>query len=157
MENVNLLFWRTLKTHGQCRCIGELVRKLGDRFVFDILPTLEKGLSLSTEHRLGMCHAFTEIMSNVQDEVRIRSDSLMMIRDSLQVLIAHSARILPCIKRALLDEDESVRAAAVDTFDALCAAMGAKLLEDIVSPLVETMCSEDESEVSACLCLSIHL
>ena len=60
------------------RTLGDLVRKLGERVLPDIIPILEKGLlSEESDERQGVCIGLTEIMSSTsRDQVNVYSKFL---------------------------------------------------------------------------------
>lgn len=89
--------------------LGDLVRKLGERVLPEIIPMLEKGLrSDSFQEREGVCIGLSEIVKETS------KDYMQMYTNSL----------LPTIRLALCDAAKSVRTAAAQTFDSLYVAVG---------------------------------
>ena len=91
------------------RTLGDLVRKLGERVLPDLIPMLEKGLrSESMQERQGVCIGLSEIIQEAS-------------RDYIQ---AFSNSLVPTIRSALCDKEKEVRAAGAKTFDSLYSAVG---------------------------------
>ena len=79
------------------RTLSELVRKLGESVLSEIVPILEKGLDSSESGtRQGVCIALSEIMSTA---------GKMQIIDFMD-------SIIPAVRKALVDESAEVREAA---------------------------------------------
>lgn len=111
------------------RTLGDLVRKLGERVLPEILPILERGLdSEQADQRQGVCVGLSEIMQSTSREM------LLTFIDSL----------VPTVRRALCDPLKEVRAAAARTFDALHATVGSRALDDILSPLLTQLGGEGQ-------------
>lgn len=106
--------------------MGDLVRKLGERILPEIIPILENGLnSKKSNERQGVCVGLSEIISSTsREQVFIYVDSLV-----------------PTVRRALCDELPDVRKAAAKTFDNLHSTIGVKALEDILTDLLNKMVS----------------
>lgn len=103
------------------RCLGELVRKMGERVLVDIMPVLERGLqSPLADQRQGVCVALAEILSST----------------SREMVLLYADSVMPCVRAALVDPLPAVRRAAATTFDALYTSVGSKALDDVISPLV---------------------
>ncbi len=91
------------------RTLGDLVRKLGERVLPEIIPMLEDGLvSAETQKRQGVCIGLSEIIQQTS------RDNVLLYVDSL----------LPTVRNALCDTEEEVRAAAAQTFDSLHSTVG---------------------------------
>ena len=93
------------------RTLGDLVRKLGERVLPEVIPMLEQGLaSRDPQERQGVCIGLSEIIQQTSRE------HVLLYVDSL----------LPTVRSALCDSQEEVRAAAAMTFDSLHSTVGEK-------------------------------
>ncbi|GIL49256.1 hypothetical protein Vafri_5386 [Volvox africanus] len=91
------------------RCLGELVRKMGERVLMRIIPILREGISsISAATRQGVCLGLKEVLDNLG-------------RHQLQ---EHLAEVLPTVQSALTDADASVREAAGAAFGILFKGSG---------------------------------
>lgn len=103
------------------RTLGDLVKKLGQRILPQIIPILEKKLeSDQADQRQGVCIGLSEIMASTNRE---------MVEAFVESLV-------PTITKALYDPLPEVRQAASKTFDSLHAAVGAKALDEIIPTLL---------------------
>jgi hypothetical protein len=111
----------------------DIVKKLGERVLPDIIPILENGLNSDrSEQRQGVCIGLTEIMANTS------RDNILLFSDSL----------VPTVTRALMDPLSDVRYYAAKTFDNLHAMIGVKCLDDVVIHLFEEMKKTQNKEMS---------
>ncbi len=91
------------------RTLGDLVRKLGERVLPEVIPMLETGLkSDEPQKRQGVCIGLSEIVQHTS------RDNVLLYIESL----------LPTVRSGLCDEDSDVRAAAAKTFDSLHSTVG---------------------------------
>nr|XP_033809981.1 eIF-2-alpha kinase activator GCN1 isoform X2 [Geotrypetes seraphini] len=113
------------------RTLGDLVRKLGEKILPEIIPILEEGLrSDKSDERQGVCIGLSEIMKSTgRDAVLFFSDSLV-----------------PTVRKALCDPLEEVREAAAKTFEQLHTTIGHQALEDILPFLLEQLSVEVMSD-----------
>ncbi|XP_068244259.1 stalled ribosome sensor GCN1 [Palaemon carinicauda] len=112
------------------RTLGDLVRKLGERVLPEIIPILEKGLSSpEADQRQGVCIGLSEIMASTS------KDMVLCFADNL----------VPTVRRALCDPLSSVRQAAAQTFDSLHSTVGFRALEDILPHLLVQLENNDET------------
>uniref|UniRef100_A0A8D3CE50 GCN1 activator of EIF2AK4 n=1 Tax=Scophthalmus maximus TaxID=52904 RepID=A0A8D3CE50_SCOMX len=109
------------------RTLGDLVRKLGEKILPEIIPILEAGLrSDKSDERQGVCIGLSEIMkSTSKDAVLVFSESLV-----------------PTVRKALCDPLEEVREAAAKTFEQLHATIGHQALDDILPTLLKQLDDE---------------
>ncbi|XP_063969205.1 stalled ribosome sensor GCN1-like [Lytechinus pictus] len=113
------------------RTLGDLVRKLGDRVLPEMIPVLEKGLdSAQSDQRQGVCIGLSEIISSTSRE---------------QVL-TYVESLVTTVKRALCDPLLQVREAAARTFDSLHSSIGHKALEEILPELLSKLTDEEKRE-----------
>ena len=106
------------------RTLGDIVRKLGERVLPEIIPILERGLdSEDKDKRQGVCVGLSEIMTSTS------RDMVLTFVDSL----------VPTVKKALCDDDPSVREAAAKTFDSLHNTVGSRALDDILPAMLEQL------------------
>ncbi|XP_069380401.1 stalled ribosome sensor GCN1 [Paralichthys olivaceus] len=110
------------------RTLGDLVRKLGEKILPEIIPILEEGLrSDKSDERQGVCIGLSEIMkSTSRDAVLVFSESLV-----------------PTVRKALCDPLEEVREAAAKTFEQLHATIGHQALDDILPNLLKQLDDEE--------------
>ncbi|XP_068166575.1 stalled ribosome sensor GCN1 [Antennarius striatus] len=113
------------------RTLGDLVRKLGEKILPEIIPILEEGLrSDKSDERQGVCIGLSEIMkSTSKDAVLVFSESL-----------------LPTVRKALCDPLEEVREAAAKTFEQLHATIGHQALDDILPTLLKQLDDEETAD-----------
>ena len=113
------------------RTLGDLVKKLGERVLPEIIPILEKGLeSNQPEKRQGVCVGLSEIM------ISTSRDMVLSFVDSL----------VPTVRKALCDETPEVRLAAAKTFESLHNTVGSRALDDILPPMLEQLTSTDSGD-----------
>ncbi|CAB3402031.1 unnamed protein product [Caenorhabditis bovis] len=118
------------------RCLGELVRKMGDKVINDILPVLDANQKSSdVAKRIGVAIALHEIIGNMSKEV----------------LNHYLSSIVGPVRDAVCDEDEGVREAAADTFTVLYHVVGNEALDEIITPLLESLTPEQD-HILAGLC-----
>lgn len=112
----------------------DIVKKLGERVLPDIIPILERGLnSERAEQRQGVCIGLTEIMASTS------RDNILAFSDSL----------VPTVRKALMDPLPEVRATAARTFDNLHNMIGSKALEEVGVSLLDEMKHAADDEKSA--------
>ncbi|CEG70748.1 hypothetical protein RMATCC62417_06588 [Rhizopus microsporus] len=112
------------------RTLSELVQKLGESILPEILPVLEEGIRSDDEAtRLGVTVAYSEVMTSA-DKVQVND---------------FAEQIVPVIKHALCDPSDEVREAAAQAFDTLNQCIGAKAIDDILPSLLNKLQSSDES------------
>lgn len=111
------------------RTLGDLVRKLGERVLPEIIPILEAGLDApEADHRQGVCIGLSEIMAST----------------SKDMVLAFADNLVPTVRRALCDPLDSVREAAAHTFDSLHSTVGLRALEDILPHLLAQLEQDNE-------------
>eukprot|EP00095_Tigriopus_kingsejongensis_P007819 maker-scaffold204_size260821-snap-gene-1.47 protein:Tk07819 transcript:maker-scaffold204_size260821-snap-gene-1.47-mRNA-1 annotation:"translational activator" len=106
------------------RTLGDLVKKLGERVLPEIIPILEKSLdSEEPGKRQGVCVGLSEIM------ISTSKDMVLTFVDSL----------VPTVRKALCDDHPEVRESAAKTFDSLHNTVGNRALDDILPSLLEQL------------------
>ncbi|KAK7871251.1 hypothetical protein R5R35_007540 [Gryllus longicercus] len=110
------------------RTLGDLVRKLGERVLPEIIPILEKGLeSDQPDQRQGVCIGLSEIMASTSKEM----------------VLTFVNSLVPTVRRALCDPLPEVRQAAAKTFDSLHATVGVRALDDILPAMLTQLTNPD--------------
>lgn len=118
------------------RTLGDLVRKLGERVLPEIVPILERGLrSERADQRQGVCIGLGEILASTS------RDAVLSFADGL----------VPTVRTALCDPLPEVRMAAARTFDSLHATIGNKALDDILPQMLEGLKDSDQQVADATL------
>ncbi|XP_052855214.1 eIF-2-alpha kinase activator GCN1 isoform X1 [Drosophila gunungcola] len=112
------------------RTLGDLVRKLGERVLPEIIPILENGLnSDQPDQRQGVCIGLSEIMGSTSKE--------------MVLTFVHS--LIPTVRKALCDPLPEVREAAAKTFESLHSTVGARALDDILPFMLGGLSDPDPS------------
>ncbi|XP_030245992.1 eIF-2-alpha kinase activator GCN1, partial [Drosophila navojoa] len=110
------------------RTLGDLVRKLGERVLPEIIPILESGLnSEHPDQRQGVCIGLSEIMTSTSKEM----------------VLTFVNSLVPTVRKALTDPLPEVRVAAAKTFDSLHSTVGSRALDDILPYMLERLSDPD--------------
>ncbi|KAF7417549.1 hypothetical protein HZH68_000202 [Vespula germanica] len=113
------------------RTLGDLVRKLGERVLPEIIPILEKGLqSEQADQRQGVCIGLSEIMASTNKDM----------------VLTFVISLVPTVRKALCDPLPEVRQAAAKTFDGLHSTVGVRALDDILPAMLTQLNSPDQAE-----------
>jgi len=108
------------------KTLGDVVRKLGERTLPDLIPILERNLSTAEPtHRQGVCIGLSEIIKACS------RDAISSFTDSL----------VPAIRKALCDELDDVREAAATTFENLHDTIGITAIEGVLPPMLKKLAS----------------
>ncbi|KAL7446874.1 hypothetical protein ACHAXM_011445 [Skeletonema potamos] len=111
------------------RCLGDIVQKLGDQVLPEVIPVLRDSLYRGDEHtRQGVCVGLAEV---------IASSSKEQIIKFLNILVK-------VVQDALCDDDDQVRKMATQCFQSLFQVVGNRTLDEVVPALLVSMESEDE-------------
>uniref|UniRef100_A0A1B0AHF4 TOG domain-containing protein n=1 Tax=Glossina pallidipes TaxID=7398 RepID=A0A1B0AHF4_GLOPL len=114
------------------RTLGDLVRKLGERVLPEIIPILERGLnSEQADQRQGVCIGLSEIMASTSKEM----------------VLTFVNSLVPTVRKALSDPLPEVREAAAKTFESLHSTVGSRALDDILPSMLEGL-SDPDPEVA---------
>lgn len=118
------------------RTLGDLVRKLGERVLPEIIPILERGLnSDQPDQRQGVCIGLSEIMASTS------KDMVLTFVNSL----------VPTVRKALSDPLPEIRHAAAKTFDSLHSTVGSRALDDILPSMLNGLSDPDADVAEATL------
>lgn len=110
------------KQHLSARTLAELVRKLGERILPDIIPIMEDSLNSDRQvQRCGVCIGMTEIISTT----------------SKSIVDVYSDRIIAMVYKALMDPLPKVRFEAANTFQSIYSVVDEKAFTDVIIQLLE--------------------
>ncbi|KAI8915645.1 armadillo-type protein [Gorgonomyces haynaldii] len=109
------------------RTLGDLVRKLGEAVLLEIIPILERGLDSDNEDtRQGACVGISEMMASA----------------GKQTAEEFVVNCTPLIRRALIDSSANVRESAAQAFDILHQTVGPKAIDDILPTMLNELRSD---------------
>ena len=115
------------KQQSAARTLGDLVRKLGESLLDEIVPIFERGLDSDDAYtRQGVCIGMSEVMA---------SGGKNLVEDFVDVVI-------PSIKKALVDAEPDVREAAAHAFANLQKHAGTKAIDAILPALLSELQTE---------------
>ncbi|CAK8692590.1 unnamed protein product [Clavelina lepadiformis] len=113
------------------KTLGDIVRKLGERMLPELIPILERGLdSDEASQRQGVCIGLTEIIKSCS------KDAIVVFTDNL----------VPTVRKALCDSLPGVRTSASITFEHLHNTIGVQALDEILPSLLRQLQDEATSE-----------
>jgi hypothetical protein len=117
------------KTDVAGRCLGDLVSKLGDSVLPQIIPVLRNTLYNGDSYtKRGVCVGLTEVIScSTKDQI------LRFIEIIVKVL-----------QTALSDDDDGVRNMAAASFQSLHSVVGSRALDEIVPSFLVALEEDDE-------------
>ncbi|PYH40127.1 putative translational activator [Aspergillus saccharolyticus JOP 1030-1] len=112
--------------------LGDLIKKAGESVLATLLPTFEEGLQSSpdVDVKQGICIALRELITSASPEA---------LEDYEKVLIS-------TVRVALVDNDEDVREAAAEAFDALQQILGKKAVDQVLPHLLLLLRNSEEAE-----------
>eukprot|EP01041_Mallomonas_annulata_P003729 gene3729-7411_t len=112
------------------KSLGEVVKKLGDYVLPEVVPHLQRGLSSSDESvRQGVCLGLSEILS---------ASSHRQVEEYIDVLVE-------ALQEALCDASDDVRGQAAQAFYTLFKSVGVQAISEVVPALLERLEANDES------------
>uniref|UniRef100_A0AC35TKU5 TOG domain-containing protein n=1 Tax=Rhabditophanes sp. KR3021 TaxID=114890 RepID=A0AC35TKU5_9BILA len=113
------------------KCLGDLVKKLGEKVMTDVLPVLEQGLeSENWLQRQGVAIALYEIIENTSSEV----------------ILIYMENLVNPIKKVLSDVNQEVRTAAINVFRSFYKLVGNVALDEIVVHLLKDIEDEEKAD-----------
>lgn len=115
------------------RCLGDVVSKLGESVLPQIIPVLRKALAEGDEHtRRGVCVGLTEVIScSTKDQV-----------------LRFIEIIVRAVQDALSDDSASVREMAASSFKSLHSVVGSRAMDEVVPSLMVALESRDGDEIT---------
>jgi hypothetical protein len=121
--------------------LGDLIKKAGEAVLATLLPSLEEGLRTSTDvdAKQGICIALHELIVSASAEA---------IEDFEKIIIS-------IVRVALVDNDEDVREAAAEAFDALQQSLGKRAVDQVLPHLLSLLRNDDEAEQALAALLTL--
>ncbi|KAI8814624.1 armadillo-type protein [Cladochytrium replicatum] len=111
------------------RTMGDLVRKLGEGILHEIVPILERGLeSPDLDTRQGVCIGMSEIMATA----------------GKQQITDFVTRCIPSVRTALVDPEPEVRSAAAQAFDMLHSHLGNGAVDAVLPSLLNDLKTQQD-------------
>ncbi|KAI9008544.1 armadillo-type protein [Hyaloraphidium curvatum] len=112
------------------RTLADLVRKLGENVLQDIMPVFQRGLESDDPNvRQGVCIGMTEIMAHA----------------GKAVIEEYAVQLVPLTQKALADSVPEIRTQAAKAFDMLQEHMGGKAVDEILPTLIAQLKLGDPS------------
>ncbi|KAG7353289.1 heat repeat-containing protein [Nitzschia inconspicua] len=117
------------KTETAGKCLGDIVGKLGDSVLPEIIPVLRNSLYVGDDDtRRGVCVGLTEVIgSSTKDQILRFLDIIVKV-----------------IQDALCDDDVSVREIAASSFQNLYNLVGSKAMDEVVPSIMVSLESSDD-------------
>ncbi|XHG02859.1 hypothetical protein AWENTII_006184 [Aspergillus wentii] len=112
--------------------LGDLIKKAGESVLSTLLPSLEDGLRTSpdVDVKQGICIALRELITSASTDA---------LEDYEKVLIS-------TVRVALVDNDEDVREAAAEAFDALQQILGKRAVDQVLPYLLHLLRNDEDAE-----------
>jgi len=113
------------------RCVGDLVGKLGERVMPELMPIFMNTLSTGDAHvREGVCIGLAELINATTKEL----------------LSAYLDDLIPAIQQAIIDDAEDVRSSAGLVVALLHTSVGPRATQEIVSWVLGELLHEQNEE-----------
>lgn len=112
--------------------LGDLIKKAGESVLSTLLPSLEEGLRTSpdVDVKQGICIALRELITS----------------SSPEALEDYEKTLISTVRVALVDNNEDVREAAAEAFDALQQIFGKKAVDQVLPYLLHLLRSDEDAE-----------
>ncbi|KAJ1984050.1 translational activator of GCN4 [Dimargaris verticillata] len=117
-------------THEECRltatrCLGELVRKLGEAILHKVIPILDQQLASTNTVavRQGACLGLSEVIATTHKST----------------LEEFAPTIIPALRAALRDGEPAIREAAATAFGTLQRCMGEEAVDQVLPHLLQDL------------------
>lgn len=115
------------------RTLGDLVRKLGERIIVEVLPILHTKLSSDDPlERQGVCIGLSELLRST----------------SKDQMLAHVDPIISTVNSALCDSDRRVREAGGVAFNSLHALLGPRVLDMVMQSLFRLIDNPEQKDLA---------
>jgi len=119
------------KTEAAGKCLGDIVGKLGDSVLPEIIPVLRNSLYEGDNFtRRGVCVGLSEVIGSST------KDQILRFLDI----------IVKAVQDALCDDDEGVREMAASSFQNLYILVGSRAMDEVVPSLIVALESDDADE-----------
>ncbi len=113
------------------RALGDIVKKLGDQVLPEVVPFLRQGLESGNENmRQGVCLGLAEIMDCATPR---------QVEEFIDTLV-------PAIQDALCDPSAEVREQSAQAFHSLYKAVGVRSIEHVVPSLLKELGQEGDGD-----------
>jgi len=121
------------KTEMAGKCLGDIVRKLGDSVLPEVIPVLRNSLYDGDHNtRRGVCVGLSEVISSSTKDHIIRFLDI----------------IVKVVQDAICDDNEGVREMAASSFQNLYNLVGSMAMDEVVPSLMVALESEDDEDRS---------
>jgi HEAT repeat protein len=122
----------TEKTEVAGKCLGDIVSKLGDTVLPNIIPVLRNSLDEGDIFtRRGVCVGLSEVISSST------KDQILRFLDI----------IVKVVQDALCDDEEGVRQIAASSFQNLYTLVGSRAMDEVVPALIVSLESSDSDDI----------
>ena len=120
------------KTEVAGKCLGDIVSKLGDSVLPEIIPVLRNSLYDGDSFtRRGVCVGLSEVIGSSTKDQIIRFVDI----------------IVKVVQDALCDDDADVRQMAASSFQNLYILVGSRAMDEVVPALIVALESSDSDDV----------
>jgi hypothetical protein len=121
------------KTEVAGKCLGDIVSKLGDSVLPEVIPVLRNSLDDGDSFtRRGVCVGLSEVIgSSTKDQILRFLDIIVKV-----------------VQDALCDDDESVRQMAATSFQNLFFSVGSRAMDEVVPALMVALESSASDDVT---------
>jgi len=119
------------KTEMAGKCLGDIVRKLGNSVLPEVIPVLRNSLDDGDHNtRRGVCVGLTEVIGSSTKEQIIKFLDI----------------IVEVVQNSICDDDEGVREMAAASFQNLYNLVGSVAMDEVVPSLMVALESTDDDE-----------